>query len=221
MFSKSFLFENTILKELGLFPAMAIVGLAVGAPAALAATQAANNAGNGAQSQDPSGSGEIVVTATRSAAPITKIPVSVMALTNEALDKQGVRSIDDLTRLVPGVSFTRGLGPVSSISIRGVSSNSGAATTGVYINDTPIQTRRIGQGGTVFNAYPAIFDLDRVEVLRGRKAHCLVRDLRAVRYASSPRSPSCAERISMPARKCPSRRAAHRAMKAASRSAPH
>lgn len=139
--------------------AIAAVGMV-----ALAASALAQEAG---PKGDASAPGDIVVTATRSAASITKIPVSVTALTSEALDKQGVRSMDDIARLVPGVSFTRGLGPVSSISIRGVSSNSGAATTGVYIDDTPIQTRRIGQGGTVYNAYPAIFDLDRVEVLRG------------------------------------------------------
>ncbi len=52
-----------------------------------------------------------------------------------------------------------------SISIRGISSSSGAGTTGIYIDDTPIQMRELG-----FNpdeTLPKTFDLDRVEVLRG------------------------------------------------------
>ena len=53
----------------------------------------------------------------------------------------------------------------SDISIRGIDSTAGTATTGIYVDDTPIQTRHL-KFGTV-NPYPALFDLDRVEVLRG------------------------------------------------------
>ena len=53
----------------------------------------------------------------------------------------------------------------SDINIRGVDSTAGTSTTGIYIDDTPIQTRHIGFGS--INAFPALFDLDHVEVLRG------------------------------------------------------
>jgi outer membrane receptor protein involved in Fe transport len=53
----------------------------------------------------------------------------------------------------------------SDINIRGVDSTAGTSTTGIYIDDSPIQTRHIGFGS--INAFPALFDLDRVEVLRG------------------------------------------------------
>ncbi len=53
----------------------------------------------------------------------------------------------------------------SDISIRGVFSNVGASTTGIYINDTPIQMRNAGYWNA--NAFPEVFDLERVEVLRG------------------------------------------------------
>ena len=53
----------------------------------------------------------------------------------------------------------------SDINIRGVDSTAGTSTTGIYIDDTPIQTRHLGFGA--INAFPALFDLDRVEVLRG------------------------------------------------------
>ena len=46
-----------------------------------------------------------------------------------------------------------------------IDSTAGASTTGIYIDDTPIQTRHL-QFGTV-NPYPALFDLERVEVLKG------------------------------------------------------
>ena len=53
----------------------------------------------------------------------------------------------------------------NNVSIRGISSEAGAGTTGIYIDDTPIQIRGLGFNSD--NSLPAIFDLDRVEVLRG------------------------------------------------------
>jgi iron complex outermembrane recepter protein len=56
-------------------------------------------------------------------------------------------------------------GEESEIAIRGIQSSAGPQTTGIYLDDTPTQGRHI-QFSTV-NAFPALFDLERVEVLRG------------------------------------------------------
>jgi len=116
---------------------------------------------------------EVVVTATRRSERLQDVPISVTAFSQEKLDSQGLRSIDDLTRLSPGVMFQRnGNGSSanyndenSDISIRGIDSQAGTSTTGIYIDDTPVQSRHIGFGAV--NVFPALFDLDRVEVLRG------------------------------------------------------
>jgi iron complex outermembrane recepter protein len=116
---------------------------------------------------------EVVVTATRREERLQDVPVSASVFTQERLDAQGLRSIDDLTRLTPGVTFERsGTGSTgnfndedSDINIRGVDSSAGASTVGVYVDDTPIQGRHITF--TAFNAFPALFDVERVEVLRG------------------------------------------------------
>jgi iron complex outermembrane recepter protein len=120
-----------------------------------------------------SGLEEIVVTATRRTERLQDVPISVMAFSQEKMDAQGLKNIDDLSRLSPGLNFQRnGMSSAgnyndegSDINIRGVDSTAGTSTTGIYIDDTPIQTRHIGFGS--INAFPAIFDLDRVEVLRG------------------------------------------------------
>lgn len=117
-----------------------------------------------ASSTDNEGLSEIVVTATRQSQAISKVPVSITAYDQKGLDAQGVRRIDDLYRLTPGVNFER-TSLRSNISIRGISSSAGAATTGIYIDDTPIQVRTLGYSAN--NTYPAIFDLERIEVLRG------------------------------------------------------
>lgn len=110
--------------------------------------------------------GEIVVTATRQASVISKVSQSVTALNQKALDARGVKGIADITRLTPGIELNpNGFGTQADISIRGISSQVGSATTGIYIDDTPIQARIVGYSAT--NTYPLVFDLDRVEVLRG------------------------------------------------------
>ncbi|MBN8817531.1 MAG: TonB-dependent receptor [Sphingomonas sp.] len=109
--------------------------------------------------------GEIVVTATRKSETLSKVPISITALTQNEVVKQGLRNVDDIARLTPGVSIRKSGTSVSNVSIRGIASASGASTIGVYIDDTPIQVRALGVASSIM--YPALFDLERVEVLRG------------------------------------------------------
>ena len=115
---------------------------------------------------------EIVVTATRRAENLQDVPISISAFNQDQMDDRGVRSIDDVVRFAPGVQFSRGGGFGSdlntNISIRGISAAVGPATTGIYVDDTPIQVGSIiASGNFADNAYPQLFDIERVEVLRG------------------------------------------------------
>ncbi|HWS69651.1 MAG TPA: TonB-dependent receptor [Steroidobacteraceae bacterium] len=106
---------------------------------------------------------EIVVTATRHEESLSKVPISVTALTQEALDLRGVKDFQDVARFTPGVNIDNS--GTNNISIRGIASTGGAGTTGIYLDDTPIQMRALA-----FNpdeALPKSFDIERVEVLRG------------------------------------------------------
>ncbi len=106
---------------------------------------------------------EVVVTATRRAESLSRVPLSVTALTQEGLDDRGIKDFSEVARFTPGVNFdTSG---TNNISIRGISGTGGAGTTGIYLDDTPIQMRSLA-----FNpdeALPKSFDIERVEVLRG------------------------------------------------------
>ena len=111
---------------------------------------------------------EIIVTAQKRAENILSVPISITAVNEAVLDQRGTKDINDLSRLVPGVSLitpavstTPQSTGVRVVSIRGISATAGAATTGIYVDDTPIQGRESG------SVYPELFDLDRVEVLRG------------------------------------------------------
>jgi outer membrane receptor protein involved in Fe transport len=111
---------------------------------------------------------EVVVTATKQSVELSKVPISISAYTQVMMDERAIRSINDIVAQTPGIDLgdqgSNGVG--DRISVRGIDSNSGAATTGVYIDDTPLQSRSnpVNLAGT---AFPEIFDLERVEVLRG------------------------------------------------------
>jgi iron complex outermembrane receptor protein len=132
--------------------ALATGALAADANAPVAAPESSSN-----------GLQEIVVTATRHEESLSKVPISVTALTQDAMDERGIKDFQDIARFTPGVNIDNS--GTNAISIRGISSSAGAGTTGIYIDDTPIQMRSLG-----FNpddTLPKTFDLERVEVLRG------------------------------------------------------
>ncbi|MDB5460060.1 MAG: TonB-dependent receptor [Caulobacteraceae bacterium] len=121
------------------------------------------------QSAQPSELGEVVVTATRQTSTVNKVALSITAVTQGALDRQGVENIDSLARNVPSLTFRKvGNEGNPQVAIRGIISNLGASTTGIYLDDTPLQKR--GTNGAVTgngSPTPVLFDLDRIEVLRG------------------------------------------------------
>ena len=129
------------------------------------------DAGNAADSTvaDVTTLQEVVVTAQRREERLQNVPISITVFNQATMDAQGTRDIDDLARLTPGITFTHGAtnnnSQTSDIAIRGISPQAGAATTGIYIDDTPIQTRHLSFGSS--NTYPELFDVERVEVLEG------------------------------------------------------
>jgi outer membrane receptor protein involved in Fe transport len=106
---------------------------------------------------------EITVTATRHEESLSKVPISITALSQEAMDVRGIKDILDVARFTPGINIDNS--GTNNIAIRGIASSGGAGTTGIYIDDTPIQMRALA-----FNpdeALPKSFDIDRIEILRG------------------------------------------------------
>jgi iron complex outermembrane recepter protein len=106
---------------------------------------------------------EIVVTATRREENISRVPISITAISQDAIDQKGIKDFSDIVRFTPGVAFDSS--QTNQISIRGISSSGGSGTTGIYIDDTPIQVRNLGFNSD--DTLVKLFDLDRVEVLRG------------------------------------------------------
>jgi iron complex outermembrane recepter protein len=106
---------------------------------------------------------EVVVTSTRQEESLNRVPISVSVETRDAMDIKGIKDFSDVARFTPGVSFDTN--ETNAIAIRGIASSGGSGTTGIYIDDVPVQMRALG-----FNPDDTlikVFDLDRIEILRG------------------------------------------------------
>jgi outer membrane receptor protein involved in Fe transport len=122
------------------------------------------------ESSDPgtaaaTGIGEIVVTAQRRAQSILDVPLAITAIDNATLEKNGISNSAQLATAVPNLQISSPYGNTQpNFSLRGISvaneyNSNQASPIGVYIDDVYIAPRT-SQG-------MGLFDLDRVEVLRG------------------------------------------------------
>jgi outer membrane receptor protein involved in Fe transport len=128
-------------------------------PAASLVLALALHGGAPAFAQEPE---EVLVTVTRRERPLSAVAASASAFTERDIEALGAKSFADIARYTPGISFDEFSG---AIAIRGLSSDAGAGTTGIYIDETPIQMRALYYGTK--DTLPAVFDLERVEILRG------------------------------------------------------
>jgi iron complex outermembrane recepter protein len=110
---------------------------------------------------------EIVVTAEKHNSTVQKTPISMTAISGSQLQAQGITDIETLAQEVPGISM-RTAGPgQTEYEMRGLSSAGGASpTVGFYLDETPMTApAAAGNGKVVID--PDLFDLNRVEILRG------------------------------------------------------
>lgn len=118
----------------------------------------------GTQDDSGAGLGDIIVTANKRAERLQDVPISVTAITNDVLERENVRELDDVTKLVPGLTINYGSQPGNfSINMRGIGTFSNGiaveSDVAVVIDDVPV--------GFQAAAFKDLIDVERVEALRG------------------------------------------------------
>jgi iron complex outermembrane recepter protein len=142
---------------------------------------------------------EVVVTANRlGEQDLQKTPITVTSLDTNTLDRTNLNSLADITRDVPGINVTDFGGGQNVIIIRGVTTdglpvntdNETQPTVSVYLDDTPI---------SLAGATPdlRVFDLERVEVVRGPQGTLYGAGAMAgnIRYITRKPNPSAFEAL--------------------------
>lgn len=105
----------------------------------------------------------IQVTARKRPENANDIPMSVSAFSGDALEVAGITDASDLVQITPGLTYAKSPTNTPIFSIRGVGFNtsnlSSTATVGLYVDEIAYAYPYMANG--------ALFDMQRVEVLKG------------------------------------------------------
>ena len=133
------------------------------ATSAIAISSAAHAQTASAPATQASQLAEVVVTAQKRSQKLNDVPSSVAVVSNQQLQQAGVKSTEDLYKVVPGLTFTETQFDAPIFALRGVgfndSSLAAAPTVSVYVDQIPLPYSAMTRGGTL--------DLDHIEVLEG------------------------------------------------------
>jgi outer membrane receptor protein involved in Fe transport len=106
---------------------------------------------------------DIIVTANKRSQSINDVGATITALGADTLEKQGIKSLDDLAKSVPGLTYAGTDVGTPVFTLRGVGfydySLGGYPTTSVYVDEVPLPF-------PVMTTH-ANLDLERIEVLKG------------------------------------------------------
>ena len=110
---------------------------------------------------------EIIVTAEKRESTVQTTPISLTAVSGADIQDRGLANLDNLVQSVPGVSI-RTSGPgMGEFEMRGIASTGGnSPTVGFYYDDVSLTSPSASNEGKIVIS-PALYDLNRVEVLRG------------------------------------------------------
>ena len=150
-----------ILRKAGHSPGAALLAGSVSMFATLA------NAQTPAVTDDSGGLAEVVVTAQKRSSTVQDTPISITAVTGADLQDRGIADVSALAAATPGVSLKSNGPGQTEIEMRGMTSSGGnSATVGFYLDDVPMTAPTGAQNGKVV-IDPTLYDLNRIEVLRG------------------------------------------------------
>ena len=112
------------------------------------------------------GANDLIVTAQKIEQRAQDVPITISALSGQRIAELGVGDLDELSNYVPGLNIQEQSANNPGIVIRGITSDSGSAQQGprvtLYYNGVDISRSR--------GSYQAIYDLERVEVIKGPQA---------------------------------------------------
>lgn len=142
------------------FFACGVAGIALGLPSMGYAQSASDDEVTAEQGVDRNA---IIVTANRREEAITDVGVAIQAFSGEQLDKLQVNSTEDLQAVVPSLNVSRGYQGIPIYTLRGIGFNtinlSATSTVGTYQDEVALAYPFMNSG--------PVFDLERVEVLKG------------------------------------------------------
>lgn len=119
--------------------------------------------------EDAGGVGEIVVTAQKRSESVQRVPISVQAVSGDALAAQGVKDLFQAVTLVPGVVFSRAPDDGLALTFRGMGTT---ARPQAFEQSVALFTDGVFFGkGRLYST--SFFDVERMEFIKGSQSTLL------------------------------------------------
>ncbi len=111
---------------------------------------------------------EIVVTTRKREESLQQVPIAVDAFTADVIERKGIVSLDDVVAQSSSVILDRGFSPQDQrITIRGLSPTRGRQNVAVLQDGIDISSEAISTAGGSLLINPRLFDLERIEIVKG------------------------------------------------------
>jgi outer membrane receptor protein involved in Fe transport len=111
---------------------------------------------------------EIRVSARKLDEDLQKVPVAITAIGAEEISRKGIVNLDRLVQQTPSVILDRGFGPQDQrVVVRGLSPTRGRQNVAILQDGFDISSESVTTGGGSLLINPRLFDLERVEIVKG------------------------------------------------------
>jgi outer membrane receptor protein involved in Fe transport len=111
---------------------------------------------------------EIIVTTRKREENLQKVPIAVQAITADEIERKGITSLGALVQQSPSVILDQGFAPQDQrITIRGLSPTRGRQNVAVLQDGIEVGSEAIATAGGSLLINPRLFDLERVEIVKG------------------------------------------------------
>jgi outer membrane receptor protein involved in Fe transport len=111
---------------------------------------------------------EIVVTARKREENLQEIPIAIEVFTVEEIEKLNINSLDDITLRSSSIILDNGFAPQDTrIAIRGLSPIRGRQNVAVLQDGVDLTSEAIATAGGSLLLNPRLFDIERVEIVKG------------------------------------------------------
>ena len=129
---------------------------------------AQNAASDANDSSDPN---TIVVTARLRKESLQDVPLSINAVGAEQIEREGLRRVDDLTRISASLTYDIGGFPNDTRpALRGMQAERGRPSVAVLLDGQDLSSENISIAGGSAALRMSLFDLERIEVVKGPQA---------------------------------------------------
>ncbi len=111
---------------------------------------------------------EVMVTARKRSETLQEVPIAIIAITAEELERKAINSISDMTKGLSSVEFDEGASKSDTrITIRGLSPTRGRQNVAVLVDGIDVSTEAISNSGGGILLNTRLVDIERVDIMKG------------------------------------------------------